>query len=408
MNLADVRERVRADDAGKWDRVIEPGDLRLQDGRLRLPRSWQSEASGTARGLKLTDWAVAQMCQKLSIPTAYFRRCPAPLQDAQVNHWLHRAIEDQAEEAKPEQSHRHASVTERRWLVRVKADTARGILSERYTRLNNADILECLSPLLAQTPFQVGWFAVTDESLHLRLFDPRLSREVLPGDRVVAGLHIGNSEVGKRAITVDALVYRLVCKNGLVRLVKGKSLLHHRHLGFGKGELQVCLDTAMRDALVQSSGFMERLHQATREFVPDVDRAILDLSDEANLSEKVIEQVKAALVQERHSQRDTLYGLVNALTFTAQTLAPDERYSLETLAGRLLENGVPGNGSTRNGSTRNGSQGSVIGSARNGHDAVIEVVSGTANGASSDPAPSRSRDSAGSGVVLPLSLFPAP
>ena len=113
--------------------------------------------------------------------------------------------------------------------------------------------------------------------------------------------------------------------------------------------------------------------------------------------------MKAALGQERHSQRDTLYGLVNALTFTAQTLAPDERYSLETLAGRLLENGVPWNGSTRN-----GSKGSVIGSARNGHDAVIEVVSGTANGASSNPAQSRSRDSAGSGVVLPLSLFPAP
>jgi len=286
------------------------------------------------------------MCQKLGIPTAYFRRCPAPLQDAQINHWLHRSAEMDGEEPARQtqqepQQHRHASVTERQWLVRVKADTARGILSERYTRLNNADVLECLGPVLAQTPFQVGWFAVTDESLHLRLFDPRLSREVLPGDRVVAGLHIGNSEVGKRAITVDALVYRLVCKNGLVRLVKGKSLLHHRHLGFGKGELQVCLDTAMRDALVQSSGFMERLDQATREFVPDVEKALAAIADEANLSEATTQKVKTALGQERHSQRDTLYGLVNALTFTAQSLAPDDRYTLETAAGRLLESGLP-------------------------------------------------------------------
>ena len=39
MNLADVRERVAHDDTGKWDRVIERDELRLQDGRLRLPRS---------------------------------------------------------------------------------------------------------------------------------------------------------------------------------------------------------------------------------------------------------------------------------------------------------------------------------------------------------------------------------
>ena len=51
--------------------------------------------------------------------------------------------------------------------------------------------------------------------------------------------------------------------------------------------------------------------------------------------------MKTALGQERHSQRDTLYGLVNALTFTAQSLTPDERYTLETAAGRLLESGLP-------------------------------------------------------------------
>jgi len=122
--------------------------------------------------------------------------------------------------------------------------------------------------------------------------------------------------------------------------VKGKSLLHHRHLGFGKADLGAGLSSAIREALVQSSGFMERLHQATREFVPDVEKALASLAEEINLSEKVIEQVAAALGQERHSQRDTLYGLVNALTFTAQSLAPDERYTLETAAGRLLEGGL--------------------------------------------------------------------
>jgi len=122
--------------------------------------------------------------------------------------------------------------------------------------------------------------------------------------------------------------------------VKGKSLLHHRHLGFGKADLGAGLSSAIREALVQSSGFMERLDQATREFVPDVEKALAAIRDEANLSEATTQKVKTALGQERYSQRDTLYGLVNALTFTAQTLAPDDRYTLETAAGRLLEGGL--------------------------------------------------------------------
>ena len=81
---------------------------------------------------------------------------------------------------------------------------------------------------LVQSQYEVQWLAITEESWHLRLVDPKLSRDVLPGDRVIAGLHIGNSEVGKRSVTVDALVYRLVCEDGLVRLIKGRSLIHQR------------------------------------------------------------------------------------------------------------------------------------------------------------------------------------
>jgi hypothetical protein len=78
----------------------------------------------------------------------------------------------------------------------------------------------------------------------------------------MAGLHIGNPRWASAPITVDALVYRLVCKNGLVRLVKGKSLLHHRPPWIQQSrKLRVCLAYAVQEALVQSSGFMERLHR---------------------------------------------------------------------------------------------------------------------------------------------------
>lgn len=338
MNLLDVQEQIHADDAHKWDMLLERDQVRFANGRLRLPRSFGSEiedsvaAAAMAKGLKLTPWATSQMCQRLGIPSAYFRRCSPSLQDAQVNHWLYQTSEDGALES--------VEVSQK-WLLRAKGDQVRGILSDRYSRLNNRDVLHSLMPLVTEASFEVDWFAVTEESLHLRLFDPRLSREVLPGDRVMAGLHIGNSEVGKRAVTVDALVYRLVCQNGLVRLVKGKSLLHHRHVGLSIGELNSGLGAAIRDALMESSGFMERLEQATREPVLEMDGVIATIAIDGGLSQKTVELVKAALRAEKTSQQETLFGLVNALTHTAQRLSPDERYALETLAGRILEGGPP-------------------------------------------------------------------
>jgi hypothetical protein len=269
------------------------------------------------------------LCQKLGIPTAYFRRCPTHLQDSQASHWLWKLEEKETAEDKAEE-----------WLLRMKGDRVRGILSPRYTKISHSEVAEIVTSICAER-FRVEWLAVTDESLHLRLVDPTLSRDVLPGDRVIAGLHIGNSEVGKRAVTVDALVWRLVCQNGLVRLVKGKSLLYQRHIYLSRPMLEQALGNAIREALVQSTGFMERMSQATKECVPEVEETIAALSTSWGLSVDTSDKVKHSLKCEPFGQRSTLYGLVNAFTQTAQTLEPDERYTLEAHAGTLLEKGLP-------------------------------------------------------------------
>lgn len=335
MNLCDVQERIQSDDNDKWDQVLERDEMRMQEGRLRFPRLYRADHP---RGLALTRWAETQLCQRLSIPTSYYRRCPSRLQDDQVNYWLHMEAETQTPSEKPE-----------RWLLRAKADTLRGILSERYARVNNTDVFQSLAPLV-NAHYEVAWLALTEESLHLRLVDPRLSRDVLPGDRVIAGLHIANSEVGKRSVTVDALVYRLVCANGLVRLVKGRSLLHQRHVGMTSARMEMAISKAIKEAIVQGTGFMERMTWATREPISDVEAAISTLGATWGLSETLQAQVTTSLKQETRGQQETLYGLVNAVTNVAQTLLPDERYSLEALAGQLLERGLPrlepqGNGS---------------------------------------------------------------
>ena len=46
------------------------------------------------------------------------------------------------------------------------------------------------------------------------------------------------------------------------------------------------------------------------------------------------------MLLEKPSQHETLYGLINGLTSAARNMAPDERYTLETQAGGLLEDGL--------------------------------------------------------------------
>ena len=50
---------------------------------------------------------------------------------------------------------------------------------------------------------------------YLKVVNHKLEMAVVPGDFVQAGVVISNSEVGLGAVSVQPLVYRLVCSNGM-------------------------------------------------------------------------------------------------------------------------------------------------------------------------------------------------
>ena len=85
MTMREVSERLCADEETKWDTLTPRHRLRFQQGRLFFA---QMSPTNFPKGLALTNWATTQLCQKVNVPTAYFRRCPSFLQDAQVNHWI--------------------------------------------------------------------------------------------------------------------------------------------------------------------------------------------------------------------------------------------------------------------------------------------------------------------------------
>ncbi len=329
--LRELQQRIQQDDHDKWDLTVPRDRLALAQGQLVLPEEHLDEHPEL---LTLSPWATAQACQRLGIPAPYFVRCSAPLQDAQFNHWAWRTGADLDDDTDGRAG------TPRPWLLRCQGEGVRAVLSDRYAPLDNADLLGTLVPLL-EDRFEVRGLSLTPESLHLRLVDPRLCREVLPNDRLMVGVHVANSEVGRRSVTVDALVWRLVCLNGMVRLVRGKSLLRQRHISWDRPRFAEALRMAVSEAVTAGAGLIDRLQTATREPVPDVEGVVRAIARQAALTRSVQERILQALSATAPPQQERVYGLVQALTFTAQSLPPDDRYDLEVVAGRLLDEGLP-------------------------------------------------------------------
>ncbi len=326
---------VQADDRLKWDASASRTDLLMKDGALVVP-----SASGDVEEARLrpTRWALGQMCARLGIPGAYFAACPSVLQDVQANYFLKGGPSPVVRRA--DRSANHHDPDEERWLLRASGDRLRAVLSSTYSPLDNKLLMETLAPMI-DSRLRVDWFALTDESLHLRLVDPAKTRDVLPGDGLSVGVHISNSEVGARALCVDALIYRLICSNGLIALVKGQSLLKRRHVHMAPLRFKAALEEAVESAFATAEEFLEQLGSATRQAVPDPESAIEKLGEKWGLSEPVREAAKVALWREETVVRHSAYGLVNAFTGVAQLLIDDRRYDLEVLAGQLAQGGVP-------------------------------------------------------------------
>ncbi|MDR0405230.1 MAG: DUF945 domain-containing protein [Clostridiales bacterium] len=141
-----------------------------------------------------------QIGARLSIPAAYYDRMlenNPELLARNVNTWFNQEPETR--------------------MVRTLDGTARAFLSDRYRRIDNAEIFEAVYPLLAQIPdAQFESCQITDSKMYIKVVNPRLQANVAAGDTVQAGVMLSNSEVGHGSVLVQPLIFRLVCLNGMV------------------------------------------------------------------------------------------------------------------------------------------------------------------------------------------------
>ncbi len=317
-SLAELKSRVLYDDLGKWDEEVKVSDLRVdEDGML---------INGFRR-MPLYDHAQSQLYTKLGIPAHYARRCPPELITPHINHWL---------ESKGEKE---------TWLLRGKSEGVRAILSADYAIFDNRNIIKIIEDNIADQNLQVVMSSVGDGvGFHARLVIPDVKLDtgaLRTGERdvIFGGIHISNSEIGTGSASVELMLWRLVCTNGMVGLVRdsGARQVHRGKNVFDNFEKRMgdVFKNITSDARFNIAAYGETMMETT-----EIGGLIVQhYAEKNNLNKSTQDELQNQLrVQSRSKTINVFskYDIVNAYTAAARIHQGDDRYNIEAIAGRLL------------------------------------------------------------------------
>jgi uncharacterized protein DUF932 len=286
----------------------------------------------------VTDLARRQLAEKLKIPFTYFERMrteqPALL-DRNVNTWLQSDQEPR--------------------MIRTLDGQVRAVLSDRYRRLDNYDLAENVLPILQRLEgARFESVELTETKMYLKVVTPRVEYEIAPGDVVQAGIVVSNSEVGCGTLSVQPLVYRLVCRNGLIASDRALRKTHiGRVLQPDEEAITVFRDDTLaaddkafflkvRDVVetaVSEATFRQvaQKMQTTRDIrlAGDPVKAVEVLANRYTLNDSE----RAGVLRHLIVAGDlSAYGLVNAVThFSHEVEDYDRATEFEALGGKLIE-----------------------------------------------------------------------
>lgn len=111
-------------------------------------------------------------------------------------------------------------------LVRVVNDEVRGYLSDRYRRIDTPLCINSFIEAIQKYGAVPIKAKATEVKFHMSAALPQIV-EPYPGEPMVAGIAMSNSDYGKGAFEIRFQFYRLLCKNGMM----GSDCLRKIHLG---------------------------------------------------------------------------------------------------------------------------------------------------------------------------------
>lgn len=317
-----------------------------------VPMKLEGEKSTLPDSIELSPLAYSQFMEKVRFPVDLANRLPARAVYLDVN-WLMQKEMDEKE-----------------GLLRlIKGNTARALLSTKYTPLDDFEVLDAVQE--HATGAIVRYEALEETSTHISITWP--GKDAMGLER---GIRLRNSEVGLGAVTIQTIVFREACYNVLPYQagsgfgeVAGQSYTgqdgtryiaaqtrsknqrglkvgtyqdHWRYVHVGDhskliGFVKDAIEDSQRQYDVLTARWSAGLEQAIKDPIGLIERTAKDYKH----TKEELRTLLDAWADTKNDFGANLTGVVNAFTLASQK-APnaDARYYMQNTGSALLMSGV--------------------------------------------------------------------
>lgn len=180
--------------------------------------------------------------------------------------------------------------------LRTMDGCARAFLSNRYRRIDNLDIASVTLPVIGELPeARFVSTQITDDFMYIKVVNPRLQADVVPGDVVQAGVIISNSETGLGSVKVECYPNTPAIKVQLLPVNAGERITMTQNLGQPLPRYQAFLCDGMLE--VDSTAFMDYMEENDLGYIVDYKRYDADVFTGVNRRTAAVFQFHSAALR---------------------------------------------------------------------------------------------------------------
>ncbi len=237
--------------------------------------------------------------------------------------------------------------------------TARAWLSDQFLRIDNVDVASAALGAIFESGSNMDVVSsnVGESMLYLQCRFPKVEGEVKKGDIVQGGFILKNGECGDAALSIEPIIYRLVCLNGMtVPKAYAKGAMRRTHLGSkilqGEGSSLYKLDTMQASAKALGLQLRDSIAAMTDRSWFDAALTAMQTATEGPQIEEVVPAVEKLAKAFTFSEKESngvlehlikggdmsKWGAVNAVTSLANDVdSYDRAVELQEVGGKLLD-----------------------------------------------------------------------
>jgi hypothetical protein len=323
--------------------INDPKNLPDEEKPSYIPKMMFSDENEVSHAITLHDHAVGQLADKMGIPSKYLRD-------------LHNGKEDWKKFLAVETMDLHVhNAKQERLLVRTVGDEARGIVSDKFKRMNSIILYSTFLSAAKNSGAVVASAHYDGLQGFLEVVRPDVI--VIPTERngiqyICFGMQFRNSDFGGKSMEMRAFNFIIKCLNGWVN----RSIIREVHLGarlpdnLELSEKTYKLDTETKASVIQDTiesllDPKEIMNHAIR--IQESSKILIDLDDEVkSLPQLGIHEYEAEALRKIFMENNpdnniqgenTLFKLTQGLSAVSRDSNENRKRELEEITGKLFE-----------------------------------------------------------------------